>query len=64
MADKNVSQPSLSEKRPAPTKLVRNKSGHRVELIVDDKVVVFYPGKAVEVPSDFNVPGGLGLYVR
>lgn len=46
------------------TKSVRNRSGHRVELVIDGKVVVFLPGKIVEVPNDFQVPGGLGLYVR
>lgn len=46
------------------TKKVRNRSGHRVELVIDGKVTVFYPGKTVEVPIDFNVPGGLGLLVR
>lgn len=46
------------------TKSVRNRSGHRVELVIDGKVVVFLPGKVVEVPMDFDIPNGLGLYVR
>lgn len=46
------------------TKSVRNRSGHRVELVIDGKVVVFLPGKVVEVPMNFEVPNGLGLYVR
>lgn len=46
------------------TKSVRNRSGHRVELVIDGKVVVFLPGKVVEVPMDFEIPNGLGLYVR
>lgn len=46
------------------TKGVRNRSGHRVELVIDGKVVVFLPGKVTEVPMDFQVPNGLGLYVR
>lgn len=45
-------------------KSVRNRSGHRVELVIDGKVVVFFPGKITEVPADFDVPNGLGLYVR
>ena len=46
------------------TKSVRNRSGHRVELIIDGKVVVFLPRKIVEVPASFDVPTGLGLYVK
>ena len=46
------------------TKSVRNRSGHRVELVIDGKVVVFFPGKVVEVPMNFDIPNGLGLYVR
>lgn len=46
------------------TKLVRNRSGHRVELVIDGKVVVFLPGKITKVPIYFDVPNGLGLYVR
>lgn len=46
------------------TKGVRNRSGHRVELVIDGKAVVFLPGKVTEVPMDFQVPNGLGLYVR
>lgn len=45
-------------------KCVRNRSGHKVELVIDGKVVVFLPGKVTEVPADFDVPNGLGLYVR
>lgn len=46
------------------TKKVRNRSGHRVELVIDNKVVVFLPGKITEVPIGFDIPNGLGLYVR
>lgn len=46
------------------TKLVRNRSGHRVELVFNGEVVVFLPGKITEVPMDFDIPSGLGLYVR
>lgn len=45
-------------------KQVRNKSGYKVELVINGKVVVFLPGKIVEVPADFDIPNGLGLYVR
>ena len=64
MADKSTQQKTLEEQRPAQTKLVRNKSGQKIELDVNGKVVVFLPGVATEVPADFNVPGGIGLYVR
>lgn len=64
MAEKNNSQDAVSEKPAPKTKGVRNRSGHRVELVIDDKVVVFLPGKVTEVPMDFQVPNGLGLYVR
>lgn len=51
-------------KRGADTKNVRNKSGHRIELVINNEVVVFYPGQMVKVPIDFRIPDGLGLYVR
>ena len=53
-----------TQKSAKTTKSVRNRSGHRVELVIDGKVVVFLPGKITEVPMDFQVPNGLGLYVR
>lgn len=65
MIEKNdtqvVSAPQKTAKR---TKSVRNRSGHRVELVVNNRVVVFIPGKVVRVPMDFDIPSGLGLYVK
>ena len=43
---------------------VRNRSGHRIELLVDGKVVVFLPGETTKVPANFVVPQNLGLYVK
>lgn len=60
----NVRIISVHQKSAKKTKLVRNRSGHRVELVANGKVVVFLPGKVVEVPADFDIPNGLGLYVR
>lgn len=57
--DASVKRESLEK-----TKSVRNKSGHKVELVIDGKVVVFLPGTVVEIPMDFEIPNGLGLYVR
>jgi hypothetical protein len=64
MAEKNNSQEAAAVQTASKTKGVRNRSGHRVELVIDGKVVVFLPGKVTEVPMDFQVPNGLGLYVR
>lgn len=66
MAEKNEAQaaPATVQAPAKKTKSVRNRSGHRVELVIDGKVVVFLPGKITEVPADFDVPNGLGLYVR
>lgn len=64
MAEKNNSQELVAEQAAPKTKGVRNRSGHRVELVIDGKVVVFLPGKVTEVPINFQVPNGLGLYVR
>ena len=65
MAEKSEMQAtSVEQKAAKKTKSVRNRSGHRVELVIDGKVVVFLPGKVVEVPMDFEIPNGLGLYVR
>lgn len=61
---KDISTQTTSEVQKTATKSVRNRSGHKIELVIDDKVVVFMPGKVVEVPMDFDVPTGLGLYVR
>ena len=46
------------------TKAVRNRGKNKVELIIDGKVVSFLPGKVVEVPLDFYIPEGIGLYVK
>lgn len=66
MAEKIEMQNATGTQKSAKktTKSVRNRSGHRVELVIDGKVVVFLPGKTVEVPMDFQIPGGLGLFVR
>lgn len=65
MVDKNVTQTtSAPQKSAKKTKSVRNRSGHKVELVIEGKVVVFMPGKVVNVPMDFDIPTGLGLYVR
>lgn len=65
MTEKNETQAvSAGQKASRKTKSVRNRSGHRVELVIEGKVVVFLPGKVVEVPMDFDIPNGLGLYVR
>lgn len=45
-------------------KEVYNRSGHRVELVVNGKVIVLLPGSALEVPMDLSIPNGLGLVVR
>ena len=62
MEDKNQTTKVTSQYK--KTKKVRNRSGHKIELLVNGKIVVFMPGKVTEVPSDFSVPSGLGLYVR
>ena len=65
MAEKIETQSATDIQKPVKkTKSVRNRSGHKVELLIDGKVVIFLPGKVVEVPVDFQIPGGLGLYVR
>lgn len=65
MVDKNGGQTSSATQKSArKTKSVRNRSGHKVELVIEGKVVVFMPGKVVNVPMDFDIPTGLGLYVR
>ena len=45
-------------------KTIKNRSNHRVELLVNGSVIVFLPGSSVKVPADFNVPQGLGLIER
>lgn len=46
------------------TKSVRNRSGHRVELIVDGNVRVLFPGDTISVPVDTEILEGIGLLVR
>ena len=63
--EKNNTQGAAPQKKATnKVKSVRNRSGHKIELLIDEKIVVFMPGKTVEVPMDFEVPTGLGLYVR
>lgn len=65
MAEKIEMQGTTGRQKSAKTtKLVRNRSGHRVELVINEKVMVFLPGKTVEVPIDCQIPGNLGLFVR
>lgn len=69
MAEKQETQSTSgtltqNQKKTTTTKSVRNRSGHRVELVINGKVVVFQPGKITNVPIEFEVPKGLGLYVR
>lgn len=53
------------ERADAPKmKTIKNRSNHRVELLVNGSVIVFLPGSSVKVPADFNVPQGLGLIER
>ena len=58
-----VATPEVSEEV-KKTKFVRNRGNCKVELIINNKVVVFLPQTTVEVPEDFIVPIGIGLYVR
>ena len=51
-------------KKAFDTKEVRNRSGHRVEIMIDGNVVVLLPGSTVEVPIDAVIPDGIGLIVR
>ena len=46
------------------SKVVKNRGNGKVELLIDGKVVVILPKMSVEVPSDFDVPQGIGLYVK
>ena len=46
------------------TKDVGNRSGQRIELVIDNKVVVFLPNKTQKVPADFPIPANIGLYVK
>lgn len=71
MANNNVNEETpVKQQLPAPkvqkpkTKWVRNRSGHRVELVIGGKVVVFMPGKNTEVPANAEIPSGLGLHVK
>lgn len=45
-------------------KTICNRSGHRVELIIEGKLVVLTPKQCITVPWDFDVPNGIGLHVR
>ena len=45
-------------------KIIGNRSGHRIELVIDNRVVVFLPGQAQKVPIDFPIPENIGLFVK
>ena len=46
------------------TKEVCNRSGHRVELVVNGSVKVLLPGDVFHVSDEVVVPEGIGLFVR
>lgn len=59
------SEKAVAKSAPAKkTKSVRNRSGFKVELLINGEVVTFLPGKIVEVPFEFEIPNGIGLYVK
>ena len=58
--EQQVATPSEEVK----TKMVRNRGNGKIELLINGSVVVFPPKSTVEVPIDFNVPNGIGLYVK
>lgn len=67
MANKKEQEEIKEQTTPTPkvtTKKVRNRSNGKVELFIDNKVVVFPPKGTVEIPYDFDVPNGIGLYVE
>lgn len=55
---------AMPKQQARKTKAVRNRSGQRIELLIDNKVVVFLPGRITQVPADFRIPSGIGLYER
>ena len=62
MAEKETNSDSQKQDSVKRKKFVRNRSGHKVELVIEGKVFAFLPGKVVEVPLDFAIPNGLGIY--
>ena len=60
---KKAAKSDLSEESKVNTKVVHNRNGYKIELVVNGAVVVLLPGKSVEVPIDYEVPLGIGLYV-
>lgn len=44
-------------------KFVRNRSGQKLEVLIGEEVVAILPGATIEVPEDFVVPTGIGLYI-
>lgn len=59
---KKAAKSNLSEEK-VNTKIVHNRNGYKIELVVNGNVAVLLPGKSVEVPIDYEVPSGIGLYV-
>lgn len=53
-----------NEARETRTKSVRNRSGYKIELLINGVVVVFLPGKITKVPFDADIPQNIGLFVR
>ena len=46
------------------TKRVHNRGNCKVELLIGGKIVVIPSKKTVEVPEEFEIPVGIGLYVK
>lgn len=53
-----------SSKKEMATKILRNTTSMKVELIIDGEVKVFLPHKDEEVPKKFTYPRNLGLIER
>lgn len=62
--DAEVREQQVAAPSKKRTKKVRNRSNCKVELLIEGKVVVFPPKGTVEVPYDFDIPNGIGLYVK
>ena len=52
----------VAQSKKPTRKFVKNKSAQRVELPYGDVIFVFLPGETKEVPGDFAIPTGRGLY--
>lgn len=60
----DVEQSSLSAEVDKNLKVIKNRGNQRIELFIGDETVVLMPGDSVDVPKEFVIPPGIGVFEK